>query len=124
MRRALVSILVPFLAAAATPPSFDPVVFEEVAAARGLRFVTNSGRTPRKHQPETMVAGVAVLDYDGDGWLDVYLVNGTALPALEKTGPEYWNRLFRNDGKGSFTDVTEAAGVRGRGYDLGAVSAE
>src|SRR5213594_586017 len=86
-----------FLAAAA-PPSFDPVVFEEVAAGRGLRFVTHSGRTARKHQPETMVAGVALLDYDGDGWLDVYAVNGGELPRAEKTGPEHWNRLFHNDG--------------------------
>jgi hypothetical protein len=55
----------------AVPPAFDPVVFQEVAAGRGLRFVTHSGRTARKHQPETMVAGVALLDYDGDGWLDL-----------------------------------------------------
>jgi enediyne biosynthesis protein E4 len=117
-------VLAGLAAAADAPPRFDAVVFEEVAAARGLRFTTNPGRTDRKHQPETMVSGVALLDYDGDGWLDIYLVNGTPLPGLEKTGPEYWNRLFRNDGKGSFTDVTEAAGVRGRGYDLGAVSGD
>ena len=94
------------LLAAASPPAFDPVVFDEVAAQRGLRFVTHSGRTARKHQPETMVAGVAVLDYDGDGWLDVYAVNGGELPRAEKTGPAHWNRLFHNDGRGHFTDVT------------------
>jgi hypothetical protein len=110
--------------AADTPPRTAPVVFEEVAAARGLRFTANPGRTARKHQPETMVSGVALLDYDGDGWLDVYLVNGARLPGLEKTGPEFWNRLFRNNGQGSFTDVTGKAGVSGRGYDLGAVSAD
>jgi hypothetical protein len=71
-----------------------------------------------------MVAGVALLDYDGDGWLDVYFVNGAPLPAAQKTGPAYWNRLFRNDGKGRFTDVTEKAGVRGTGYDLGVVSGD
>jgi hypothetical protein len=111
-------------AAADAPPRFDAVVFEEVAAQRGLRFTADPGRTARKHQPETMVSGVALLDYDDDGWLDVFLVNGARLPGLEKAGPEHWNRLFRNDGKGSFTDVTEAAGVKGRGYDLGAVSAD
>jgi hypothetical protein len=111
-------------AAAQTPPRFDAVVFEEVAAARGLRLSVNSGKTARKHQPETMVSGVALFDYDGDGWLDVYVVNGTPLPKLEKTSPEYWNRLFRNDGKGSFTDVTGKAGVRGKGYDLGVVSGD
>jgi hypothetical protein len=112
------------LARAAPPPSFDPVVFEEVAAARGLGFVTHSGRTPRKHQPETMVAGVALFDYDGDGWLDVYAVNGGELPAAEKTRPEHWNRLFHNDGRGHFTDVTEKAGVAGRGYDLGVATGD
>jgi hypothetical protein len=116
------------LAAAAAwavpPPLFNPVVFEEVAAARGVRFVTNSGRTPRKHQPETMVAGVALFDYDNDGWLDIYAVNGAPIPGLEKTGPDFWNRLFRNNHDGTFTDVTEAAGVRGQGYDLGVVTGD
>jgi hypothetical protein len=120
----MLALLSAGLLAAASPPVFDPVVFEEVAAQRGLRFVTHSGRTARKHQPETMVAGVAVLDYDGDGWLDVYAVNGGELPRAEKTGPAHWNRLFRNDGRGHFTDVTERAGVAGRGYDLGVATAD
>ena len=112
------------LLAGAPPPAFDPVRFEEVAAQSGLRFVTHSGRTARKHQPETMVAGVALLDYDGDGWLDLYAVNGGELPRAEKTGPEHWNRLFHNDGHGRFTDVTERAGVAGRGYDLGVATGD
>jgi len=128
MRRAVPSLVALALGAAAAravpDPEFDPIVFEEVAAARGARFETNSSRTPRRHQPETMVAGVALFDYDNDGWLDIYAVNGARLPGLEKTGPEYWNRLFRNDGKGSFTDVTEAAGVAGTGYDLGVVTGD
>jgi hypothetical protein len=127
MRPAMVSLLVVLLAGAlapAAPPTFDPVVFEEVAVARGLRFVTNPARTPRKHQPETMVAGVALLDFDGDGWLDVYAVNGATMPGLVKAGPEFHNRLFRNDGKGSFADVTEKAGVAGHGYDLGVATGD
>jgi hypothetical protein len=112
------------LSIVAAGPGYEPVVFEEVAAARGLRFVTNSGRTARKHQPETMVAGVAVLDYDGDGWLDVYAVNGATMPGLVKSGPELENRLFRNDGKGSFTDATAKAGVAGTGYDLGVATGD
>src|SRR5262245_20302511 len=112
------------MAATGPPARFDPVVFEEAAEPRGLRFVTHSSRTPRKHQPETMVAGVALLDYDGDGWLDVYAVNGATMTALDKTAPEYWNRLFHNNGDGTFTDVTRAAGVAGRGYDLGVATGD
>jgi len=112
------------LAGAAPSARFDPIVFDEVAAARGIRFVTNSCRTPRKHQPETMVSGVALLDYDNDGWLDIYVVNGAQMPGLEKTGPEYWNRLYHNNGDGTFTDVTVAAGVAGQGYDLGVVTGD
>ncbi len=109
---------------ATAPAQFDPVAFEEVAAARGVRFVTDSGRTARKHQPETMVSGVAVFDFDGDGWLDIYVVNGAHMPDLDKTAPRYWNRLFRNNRDGTFTDVTEAAGVAGRGYDLGVATGD
>jgi hypothetical protein len=109
------------VAMAAAP---DPVVFEEIAARAGVRFVTDSGRSPRKHQPETMVAGVALLDYDDDGWLDLYVVNGGRLPAAEKAGPQHWNRLFHNKGDGTFTDVTETAGVAGRGYDLGVATGD
>ena len=120
----LVALLVGVAAWAAPPLTFDPIVFEEVAAKRGVRFVTNSGRTQRKHQPETMVAGVALLDYNNDGWLDIYVVNGANMTSLEKTGPEHWNRLYRNNGDGTFTDVTEAAGVAGRGYDLGVATGD
>ena len=61
-----------------------------------------------------MVAGVALLDYDGDGWLDIYLVNGAAIPSLQKESPAYWNRLYRNNHDGTFTDVTEQAGCSRR----------
>jgi len=120
----LVALLVGVAAWAAPPLKFDPIVFDEVAAKRGVRFVTNSGRTQRKHQPETMVSGVALLDYNNDGWLDIYVVNGANMTSLEKTGPEQWNRLYRNNGDGTFTDVTEAAGVAGRGYDLGVATGD
>jgi enediyne biosynthesis protein E4 len=124
-RRVLaVLVFAGILAGAAPPPAFDPVVFEEVAAPRGVRFVTDSGRSARKHQPETMVAGVALLDFDDDGWLDIYAVNGARMPGLDKAGPQHWNRLFRNQGDGRFADVTAAAGVAGRGYDLGVATGD
>ena len=66
-----------------------------------------------------MVAGVGLLDYDGDGYLDIYLVNGAAVPSLQKETPVYWNRLFHNNHDGTFTNVTERAGVAGAGYGMG-----
>lgn len=93
--------------------------FEEIAARSGVNFVTRNCATPNKNQIETMVAGVALFDYDGDGYLDIYLVNGAEIPSLEKVSPAYWNRLFHNNGDGTFTDVTEKAGVAGKGYGMG-----
>jgi hypothetical protein len=103
-----------------TNPStvIDPIFFD-YRAPSGLKFVTRPSRTPHKHQPETMVAGVALFDYDNDGLLDIYLVNGATMPGLAKDGPQYYNRLFRNRGDGNFEDVTVKAGVQGRGYNLG-----
>jgi hypothetical protein len=97
-----------------------PIVFEEIAERSGLHFLCNSSPTPNKNQPETMVAGVALLDYDNDGYLDVYFVNGAAIPSLKKETPAYWNRLYHNNRDGTFTDVTAKAGVAGAGYGMGA----
>ncbi len=97
--------------------SFDPVSFQ--LRKPGPQFVTNPCKTSRKHQPQTMVAGVALFDYNNDGLLDIYVVNGASIPGLEKSDESYYNRLFRNRGDGSFEDVTDKAGVRGRGYNLG-----
>src|SRR5581483_7326830 len=103
----------------ATVPAPSPIRFENVAAKAGVNFITQNSPTPNKNQIETMVAGVALLDYDGDGWLDIYLVNGAAIPSLQKESPTYWNRLYHNNHDGTFTDVTERAGVAGAGYGMG-----
>ncbi len=67
------------------PPltAYDPIVFA-LQFPEGLKFVTDPSRTAKKHQPETMVSGVALFDYDNDGRLDVYAVNGASIPSLEK----------------------------------------
>jgi len=103
----------------ASAPAPSAIRFENIAAKAGVNFITQNSPTPNKNQIETMVAGVALLDYDGDGWLDIYLVNGAAIPSLQKESPAYWNRLYHNNHDGTFTDVTERAGVAGAGYGMG-----
>ena len=102
-----------------TAKSESTIRFEEIAQKAGLHYITANGNTENKNQPQTMVAGVALFDYDGDGYLDVYLVGGAAIPSLEKETPAYWNRLFHNNHDGTFTDVTEKAGLAGAGYGSG-----
>jgi len=66
-----------------------------------------------------MAGGVAVFDYDRDGNLDIFFTNGADINTLRKDSSKYWDRLLRNNGDGTFTDVTEKAGVKGTGYDVG-----
>ena len=90
------------------------------AAAAGLDFVLRNGAMGRKYQVETLPGGLAVIDFDGDGWPDLFCTNGATLPSLTKTGPGYWNRLYRNNRDGTFSDVTAKAGLQGEGYTMGA----
>lgn len=96
----------------------DAIKFEYLTPT-GLHFVTDSCRTEHRHQPETMVSGVALFDYNNDGLLDIYVVNGAMIPGLKKSGATYRNCLFRNKGDGTFEDATLQAKVEGRGYNLG-----
>jgi hypothetical protein len=99
--------------AKATTP---PIRFDEIAAKSGLRFELHNGATGQFHQIELTGGGVAVLDYNNDGCTDIFFTNGAAIPSLRKTGPEFYNRLFRNNCDMTFTDVTAAAGLAGEGY--------
>ncbi len=100
------------------------IVFENTIDRTGIGFVMNNSVTPRKHQVETMIAGAAVFDYNNDGLLDLYFVNGARLPELRKAGPQYSNRLYRNNGDGTFTDVTAKAGLAGSGYGMGVAAGD
>jgi len=101
---------------AAVTTTVAPIRFED---GRAPQFVTRTGRTARKYLPQTMGGGVAVFDYNNDGLLDIYVVNGATMPGLLKDGPQYSDRLFRNNGDGNFTDVTNMAGVAGQGFNIG-----
>jgi hypothetical protein len=102
-----------------------PVWFVEDAASSGLDFVHVSAFERRYEFPEIMSGGVALLDYDADGDLDVYCVQGGDLRAAQSGDPaQPTNRLFANDGLGHFEDVTESAGVGDAGYGMGAACAD
>ena len=117
-------------AAAVTPPVVKaPIVpgkFEDVTSASGVRFTGVASHTSHKYLLETMGSGVAVFDYDNDGLLDIFLVNGAPLDdpmakdaIPEKRSPKDWNRLYRQRKDGTFEDVTEKAGLKGVGYGMG-----
>ena len=105
--------------------------FSNVAAEAGIRFLHESSHTPQKYLIETMGAGVAWLDFDQDGFLDLFFVNGAALkdpmPAEDepdKSDSRSWNRLYRNAGDGTFVDVTERSGLQGEGYGMGVATGD
>src|SRR5579859_5746030 len=107
-----------------SPSPRPAIVFDEAGAASGLEFVLHNGASEKKFLPETMAGGIAAFDFDGDGRLDLFFANGAGMPGLEKTGPEYWNRLYRNTGQGQFSDVTKGSGLEGAGYSIGAAAGD
>ena len=100
--------------------------FNDITAQTGITFVNRNSPTSDKYLIEAMTGGVALIDYDADGWPDIFLVNGAQLHAgqtdtepLAKTQPAYWNRLYHNNRDGTFSDVTEKMGLTGTGYGMG-----
>jgi enediyne biosynthesis protein E4 len=100
------------------------IQFENSIRTSRIEFTLENSVSPKRYTFETMAGGVALFDYDNDGLLDIFFTNGAAIPSLEKTGPAYWNRLFHNNGDGTFTDVTEKAGLQGKGYAMGVAAGD
>ena len=98
------------------------VVFADVAAPLGISFKHERGATPEHQLPETMGSGLAWLDYDKDGWLDLYVVQSGSFPSRDV--PAAADRLYRNKGDGSFEDVTAKAKLGSRAYGMGAIAAD
>jgi enediyne biosynthesis protein E4 len=108
-----------------------PGNFVDITAKAGVHFQGRASHTAKKYLIETMGSGVALFDYYNDGLLDIYFVNGaplsdpTAKGAIpQKTGPEYWNRLYHQKKDGTFEDVTEKAGLQGVGYGMGVAAGD
>jgi hypothetical protein len=113
---------VPRTKAKASPDAGCPVVFTDVAAKAGLKFMHERGATAAHQLPETMGSGVAWLDYDNDGWMDLYVVQSGPFPP--NGSPRAQDRLFHNNGDGTFTDVTEKAGLKDSAYGMGVAAAD
>ncbi|HTY42896.1 MAG TPA: CRTAC1 family protein [Thermoanaerobaculia bacterium] len=99
-----------------------PAVFADVADKAGLRFQHDPGATAAHRLPEVFGSGLAWLDYDNDGWMDLYVVDSGPLPPTRLSKAR--DRLFHNNRDGTFTDVTEKAGLTDGGYGMGAVAAD
>ena len=100
------------------------ITFENRQAKSGVTFVLNNGTTEDKPIIDSALGGVALLDYDNDGYLDIFFTNGASIPGLNKSNRTFSNRLYHNNHDGTFTDVTEKAGVAGEGYSMGAAAAD
>jgi len=125
---ALLFLALPGRQASKAPDQPQPLPgkFTDATATLGLHFQYFASHTAKHYLPETMGAGVALFDYDNDGRLDIFLVNGAPLrdptpkgSIPQKSGPQYWNRLFHQKPDGTFVDVTEKAGLEGSGYGMG-----
>jgi hypothetical protein len=121
----------PKTALPAGPTAPSPVTFSDFSLSSKMSFRHAGSATPTKYLLETMGGGVAIFDYNNDGRMDLFFANGALLknhmPRLgipDKSDAKFWNRLYRQKPDGTFEDVTERAGLKGDGFDMGAATGD
>src|SRR6266849_4204208 len=111
----------------ASPPQaaeHSQIRFENRQKLSRIDFILNNSTTDDKPVIDSVLGGVALLDYDNDGYLDIFFTNGARIPSLAKDSADFSNCLYHNNHDGTFTDVTNRAGVKGYGYSVGVAVAD
>src|SRR5438105_3265353 len=106
------------------PPRRGAIRFENRQTQSHVKFILNNGTTDDKPIIDSTLGGVAIFDFDNDGYLDIFFTNGARIPGLVKENESFYNRLYRNNHDGTFTDVTQHAGLKGDGYSMGVAAAD
>ena len=112
------------VACAALSAPEGAIRFENRGLGLKNHFILTNGTTDDKPVIDSTLGGVALLDYDNDGYLDIFFTNGARIPSLAKSATSFYNRLFHNNRDGTFTDVTVRAGLAGAGYSMGVAAAD
>ncbi len=105
-------------------PTKNTIQLTDVTRESGIDFVHSSGASGIGYIVEAMTGGVALFDYDNDGWIDIFFCNGSPLKGSKESADKLHHRLYRNLGNWKFQDVTEESGLKYSGYGLGAVVAD
>jgi hypothetical protein len=105
-------------------PENSGIAFENIFKSSGVTFLHDNSAMPQKYQVETMAGGVGIFDYNNDGLLDLYFTNGARLPDFDKSQSKFFNRLYRNNGDGTFSDRTMESGLAGSNYSMGVAIAD
>jgi enediyne biosynthesis protein E4 len=112
------------IASASSGSTATSIRFQDATASSGIRFVHTDGSAGNRYIIENIASGLGLIDFDGDGLLDIYFLNGAPLPGTPSPSTPPVNALYRNNGDGTFTDVTASSGSGDPGYALGCAVAD